>query len=697
MQCKRSVVCGLAVVTGAVLITALFFILRHGPCDEAMFRCGNSTVCIPKKFVCNDHKDCPGGEDENAYTCTDFHGKGYFNRLLMVSSPGLKPNFNDCGLTGVPLGCTCRNLTWLYCKNLGLTEVPQDVSTNVTRIDLSQNYLHWVHPDTLLGLYSLDWLFIADNQLQVFPLQGLRELTSLSWLDFSTNNLTLDGEIFPYLPNLKVLWLGCNSLTRLDKNLLRGLPGLDHLKLQRNKISWVDEDAFEMQKSLAELDLSNNLLHALPETVFEPLESLSNLMLAWNPFDMVSSELLAPVANLSSLDLQGVHLDNLDVEIFNRLRRLEFVYLTTFYYCTYAAHARTCKPNTDGVSSSDHLLARPILRAMVWLIGSLTCLGNALVLWGRFSERDENRELSFIVRNLAVADLLMGIYLIVIGVQDTQFRGEYSRRAHHWMSSWACTIIGMLAMASSEVSVLILVFLSLERFLLIAVPFGGHQKLTMKIAYRSVSLIWLTGLCFAAIPAVHWRHSTRFYGTNGMCFPLHIDDPFLLGWQYSAFVVLGVNTTALVLIALLYTGMFVSIWRTRHATPISSVKDIEFIVRFFFIILTDAMCWAPIIALKLLAMGRVHISDELYAWVVVFILPVNSAINPLLYTFTTPRYRSQLGQAWIRRFGWSTGLARMGHSQSTQSSLMPRIVSTVESFSNYEDETAYSGTETELR
>jgi hypothetical protein len=42
-----------------------------------------------------------------------------------------------------------------------------------------------------------------------------------------------------------------------------------------------------------------------------------------------------------------------------------------------------------------------------------------------------------------------------------------------------------------------------------------------------------------------------------------------------------------------------------------------------------------------------HVSADLYAWVVVFILPVNSAVNPLLYTFTTPKYRGQ-----FFKFGW---------------------------------------------
>lgn len=40
---------------------------------------------------------------------------------------------------------------------------------------------------------------------------------------------------------------------------------------------------------------------------------------------------------------------------------------------------------------------------------------------------------------------------------------------------------------------------------------------------------------------MNWRSSTRFYGINGLCFPLYIDDPFLIGWEYSVFVFLGIN------------------------------------------------------------------------------------------------------------------------------------------------------------
>lgn len=33
---------------------------------------------------------------------------------------------------------------------------------------------------------------------------------------------------------------------------------------------------------------------------------------------------------------------------------------------------------------------------------------------------------------------------------------------------------------------------------------------------------------------------------------------------------------------------------------------------------------------------------DVYAFLIVFVLPLNSAVNPLLYTFTTPKYRNQI-------------------------------------------------------
>lgn len=60
---------------------------------------------------------------------------------------------------------------------------------------------------------------------------------------------------------------------------------------------------------------------------------------------------------------------------------------------------------SPGLSSFENLLSKPIQRITVWLVATFTCVANILVILGRFTARDENQALSFVVRNLA------GIYL----------------------------------------------------------------------------------------------------------------------------------------------------------------------------------------------------------------------------------------------------------------------------------------------
>ncbi|KAJ8941906.1 hypothetical protein NQ318_001761 [Aromia moschata] len=97
---------------------------------------------------------------------------------------------------------------------------------------------------------------------------------------------------------------------------------------------------------------------------------------------------------------------------------------------------------------------------------------------------------------------------------------------------------------------------------------------------------------------------------------------------------------ALVIIALVYTGMFVSIWRTRNATTIQT-KDYEFVTSFFFYS-TDG-CYMLVAHNSYQSCGdngghnfskTMKIQNH-SAWLVVFILPINFALNPILYTFTT--------------------------------------------------------------
>jgi len=82
---------------------------------------------------------------------------------------------------------------------------------------------------------------------------------------------------------------------------------------------------------------------------------------------------------------------------------------------------------------------------------------------------------------------------------------------------------------------------------------------------------------------------------------------FKKGWPFSAAIFIGVNLTAVLVIITLYGIMFFTIKNDRRfsrpALPVDKKKreDIILAGRFFAIVLTDCLCWLPIVGIKLIA------------------------------------------------------------------------------------------------
>lgn len=96
----------------------------------------------------------------------------------------------------------------------------------------------------------------------------------------------------------------------------------------------------------------------------------------------IQTKMFLPMKNLSHM-----YVDNLDAHmlcnVFFQRNICSFVptsYFKKFQYCSFAPHVRSCKPNTDGISSFENLLASIVLRVSVWLMAFITCFGNLLVI-----------------------------------------------------------------------------------------------------------------------------------------------------------------------------------------------------------------------------------------------------------------------------------------------------------------------------
>lgn len=75
-------------------------------------------------------------------------------------------------------------------------------------------------------------------------------------------------------------------------------------------------------------------------------------------------------------------------------------------------------------------------------MGSVGIGGNLFVIISRLVLREKNKAHSLYIKNLAIADLLMGLFLISIAFHDMSFRGHFLAHQHAWRHSITCQVSG---------------------------------------------------------------------------------------------------------------------------------------------------------------------------------------------------------------------------------------------------------------
>jgi len=173
-----------------------------------------------------------------------------------------------------------------------------------------------------------------------------------------------------------------------------------------------------------------------------------------------------------------------------------------------------CPPNylsNNPLSSKDQLIKSMPLRVLVWLMAVLALIGNLTVgsttvrkvysLLSKPSLRPSNIELTsnVLVLNLSVADFLMGVVLLFIGIKSVEFSGRYCFFDKVWRTSTACNVIGVLTAISSETSVMTLVCITCYRLYGVYRPLIARNA-SLKLLSLYLIIIWLTSFLIALLP-----------------------------------------------------------------------------------------------------------------------------------------------------------------------------------------------------
>ncbi|XP_072030112.1 uncharacterized protein [Amphiura filiformis] len=561
------------------------------------FQCYDGTW-LPSHAFCDGQRDCTGKnwEDEPPY-CHNYTCPGGYrcHDDLRCLTPHLLcdgvrhcPDGDDedfCG-TACPDGCVCvglfyqcNDVTWDSSK---AAQIPHDIRQLIlTNVNTSEN---------LEGLpAALDQIFGFD----------IRDFQLLISLDLSSDGIVrLEPGIFSLNMNLRTLILKDNRIV----NLLNG--------------------TFSGLHSMLYLDISLNILTEIATGAFSELH------------------------NLLFLDIRGSKELEPKEEVFSELVRLDTLYSDRYLYCCLTrdlGSVTSCLPEPDQFSSCEDLMRIKALRTFMWLLGVSALLGNGFVIFWRIrpvkaKTRSSNRVQSTLVFNLAIADGLMGVYMIIIASADQYYRNVYIAYAESWQRSYTCKFAGFLSVLSSEASVFFMAVISVDRFVSIAMPFS-RMNLTPKSSKITVLLVWLFAGILSIIPVVVRDYfGDEFYGRSSVCLALPLTTEKPAGWHYSVALFLGVNLAAFCVIFVCYTGIYIVVKSSAKRIKKSGknqAEQIEFALRMAFLVGTDFVCWMPIIIMGFLSLTGTEVPAIVYVWIAVFVLPINSSLNPYLFTILT--------------------------------------------------------------
>ena len=152
---------------------------------------------------------------------------------------------------------------------------------------------------------------------------------------------------------------------------------------------------------------------------------------------------------------------------------------------------------------------------------------------------------------------------------------------------------------------------------------------------------WLLGAVIALVPVLvpGWQ----IYSINSMCVGLPLTTDHYNGKSYSIAVFIILNFVLFILIAL---GQYFIVKAKASTNEKSTIltkiiaekrfkDDMAMAKKLSVIVISDFLCWFPIGIMGVMSLTGTAVSEDAYVLSAIFIVPINSAINPLLYTLPT--------------------------------------------------------------
>ena len=518
----------------------IYFVVSDTYACAGLYRCQDRSHCILQSSVCDGLHDCADGSDE----------------LLC---------YQMC-----PSGCLCQGWTF-ECDQAGF----QDVNVfprQARKLSLAYNRIN-VQNHSFVEFGYLIKLNLSRNDIEEINAFTFTGLINLQSLDISNNRIRgLQEKTFANNYNLKHLYLKGNFIQTIHPGAFTNLSNIVSLSLRGQYLVTLSTRTFMGLSNLQDLDISMNRLGTLEKGVFDYMENVQRLNIAGNVIETF---------------------DQSDFRTFHALDKMES---DKFMFCCLVnVDFENCIPKADKLSSCKDLMKNEGLHTLTWMLGLMAFICNAFVLLWRSMFKDKAWISEFLVKNLAAADFLMGVYLLGIAIANVHFKGNYIINADSWKDSVWCKILGTISSVSSEMSVMTLCIMTGDRLVSVIVPFSRF-RLNVKSTKRVMMFTWAAVITMSVIPHFPIDYfQGQFYSKTGVCVSIYLTDDKSPGWEFSVALFHGVNFSLLLFISIAYGYMYHYIKASsQKAGSQRKEREMALARKMTLIVVTDFICWCPI-------------------------------------------------------------------------------------------------------
>ena len=552
-----------------------------------LYRCRDSTVCVHADHMCDGWPQCPQRDDEWL-----------------------------CDMT-CPAQCLCQGHAFLC---------PQ--------------------PFFAHGFPELRYLDARGSGMTPFD---LKNNTYIMRLSLARCSITFLPDV--KFPNLLFLDLGHNKLTSLVMNVFMNMPNVHTLILKWNPLISITTSSARLLWTVRIIDVSGTHLDVLDSDFLLYFPRIQQMNMSFLGKQSVDSRGLQKVSHLTELDIRGTIIKGPVTKLFPGLKNLNKLYASSYRYCCKEVLPKiipppSCVAPEHFLSSCEDMLQCKLCTFSLWCVAFLAGLGNlacfaAYYMKSLITIPYEGSAIVFMA-SLQCADFCMGIYASVIVAAQGTLHGQYVQFEDTWTKSVLCNVAGFLSLLSCEVSVLVIFLFTLNHVTIPCSPLTTYW-FSKESAAVACGVTWFVGILLASLPLLpalsHWGR----YDQTAVCSLFLQDRDDASQQRYSIDAIHALNALICVVVSVFQVIIYeetpqhrLLVDQNRHPvyTSVDLLRKMAAI---------KATGWITAITASVLVVAGVA-ELQVNVFMAVMVLPLNSAVNPVLCLWHAVTYRQRQKQ-----------------------------------------------------